>query len=245
MFLCFALLRPEPLALEQAPAAQSSKEAALSTYSTLVQVPALVRGKDGKLVFTLTADDFKLTDDGVPQKLTLEEDTGGEPLALVVVVETGGAGAREFNKFDSLVPGLGPMLGSIVGNVPHKVAVVTFDSQPTLLQGFTSSIDVAADAIESLRPDCSRQHHLEHCASPSAIHDEALRDNGAAILDSLGFAVDLLRKQPLGYRRAILLVSETLDRGSHTTLDEALRAVSDTNTAIYSIGLFESSSESS
>ena len=36
--------------------------------------------------------------------------TGGEPLALVVVIETGGAGAREFNKYDSLVPGLGPML---------------------------------------------------------------------------------------------------------------------------------------
>jgi VWFA-related protein len=243
MFLCFVLLRPGQLAFGQTPAAQPSSGAALSTYSTLVQVPALVRSKDGRLVFTLTADDFKLTDDGVPQKLILEDDTGGEPLALVVVIETGGAGAREFNKFDSLVPGLGPMLGSIVGNVPHKVAVVTFDSQPTLLQGFTSSIDVAADAIESLRPDCSRQHHLEHCASPFAIHDEALGDNGAAILDSLAFAVDLLRKQPLGYRRAILLVSETLDRGSHTTLDEALRAVSDTNTAIYSIGYSTGKSE--
>ena len=243
MFLCFVLLRPGQLAFGQAPAAQPSSGAALSTYSTLVQVPALVRSKDGKLVFTLTADDFKLTDDGVLQKLILEEDTGGEPLALVVVIETGGAGAREFNKLDSLVPGLGPMLGSIVGNVPHKVAVVTFDSQPTLLQGFTPSIDVAADAIESLRPDCSRQHHLEHCASPLAIHDEALGDNGAAILDSLGFAVDLLRKQPLGYRRAIMLVSETLDRGSHTTLDEALRAVSDTNTAIYSIGYSTGKSE--
>jgi VWFA-related protein len=232
-----------PLSCAQTIASQTP-QAALSTYSTLVQVPALVRSsKDGRLVFTLTADDFKLTDDGVPQKLSLEQDTGGEPLALVVVIETGGAGAREFNKYDSLVPGLGPMLGSIVGGVPHRIAVVTFDSQPALLQDFTPAIDVAAEAIESLRPDCTRQHHLEHCASPLAIHDEALGDNGAAILDSLAFSVDLLRKQPLGYRRAILLVSETLDRGSHTTLEEALRAVSDTNTAIYSIGYSTGKSE--
>ncbi|WP_433963937.1 VWA domain-containing protein [Tunturiibacter gelidiferens] len=232
-----------PVGFAQSSASHVSEEPALNAYSTLVQVPALVRSKDGKLVFTLTAGDFQLTDDGIPQKLTLEEDTGGEPLALVVVIETGGAGARVFNKYDSLAPGLGPMLGAIVGNVPHRVAVVTFDSQPTLLQDFTTKIDVAADAIESLQPDCTRQHHLEHCASPLAIHDVGLGDNGAAILDSLGFSVDLLRKQPVGYRRAILLISETLDRGSHTTLEEALRAVSDTNTTIYSIGFSTGKSE--
>ena len=240
---CLVLLGQAPVGFAQSAASQVTDEPALNTYSTLVQVPALVRSKDGKLVFTLTAGDFQLTDDGVPQKLTLEEDTGGEPLALVVVIETGGAGARVFNKYDSLAPGLGPMLGSIVGNVPHRVAVVTFDSQPTLLQDFTTKIDVAADAIESLRPDCTRQHHLEHCASPLAIHDVGLGDNGSAILDSLGFSVDLLRKQPVGYRRAILLISETLDRGSHTTLEEALRAVSDTNTTIYSIGFSTGKSE--
>ena len=43
-----------------------------------------------------------------------------------------------------------------------------------------------------------------------------------------------LRAQPASYRRAILLLSETIDQGSQTTLNEALRLVSDTNTAMYS-----------
>jgi VWFA-related protein len=215
----------------------------INTLSTLVLVPALVRSKAGELVFTLSADDFALTDDGIPQKLTLEQDSGGEPLALVVVIEVGGAGAREFNKYSELVPGLAPMLESVVGNVPHTVAVVTFDSQPTLLQDFTANTNVAAAAIASLRPDCTRQHHLDHCASPLAIRDVGLGDNGAAILDSLEFSVDLLRKQPTEYRRAILLISETLDRGSHSTLEDALRSISDTNTAIYSIGYSTGKSE--
>jgi VWFA-related protein len=232
-----------PLNSAQSVNPETPQASLLSTRSTLVLAPALVRNKAGDLVFTLTANDFVLTDDGVPQKLTLEQDTGGEPLALVVVIETGGAGAREFNQFSSIAPPLAPMLASIVGNVPHKVAVVAFDSQPTLLQNFTSNLDSAADTIASLTPGCTRQHHLENCASPLALHNLGLGDNGAAILDSLGFSVDLLRKQPREYRRAILLISETLDRGSHLKLEDALRAISDTNTVVYSIGYSTGKSE--
>jgi hypothetical protein len=61
--------------------ASSASQSLLSTRSTLVLVPALVRTRAGKMVFTLKADDFTLTDDGIPQKLTLEQDTGSEPLA--------------------------------------------------------------------------------------------------------------------------------------------------------------------
>ena len=226
------------------PSSQETPQASLlSTRSTLVLAPALVRNRTGDLVFTLTANDFVLTDDGVPQKLTLEQDSGGGPLALVVVIEIGGAGAREFNQFSSIAPPLAPMLASIVGNVPYKVAVVAFDSQPTLLQSFTANLDSAADVIADLTPGCSRQHHLDNCASPLAIHNLALGDNGAAILDALAFSVDLLRNQPPQYRRAVLLISETLDRGSHLTLEDALRAISDTNTVIYSIGYSTGKSE--
>ncbi|WP_260706323.1 vWA domain-containing protein [Edaphobacter flagellatus] len=94
--LTFALAAASSLAYTQEPAPQTPT---ISTQSTLVLVPALVRDKSGNLVYTLSADNFTLTDDGIPQKLHLEEDTGGEPLALVVVIEIGGAGAREFNKF--------------------------------------------------------------------------------------------------------------------------------------------------
>jgi hypothetical protein len=110
----------QPLNSTQSVAPKTPQVSLLSTRSTLVLAPALVRNKAGDLVFTLAANDFVLTDDGVPQKLTLEQDTGGEPLALVVILEIGGAGAREFNQFSSIAPPLAPMLASIVGNVPTK-----------------------------------------------------------------------------------------------------------------------------
>ena len=227
-------------AYAQAPAAPAAQ---LRTQTTVVLVPALVRDAKGEPVFTLKADDFTLTDDGIPQNLTLEQDSGGEPLALIVVIEVGGAGARQFNQYNSIAPPLAPMLESIVGNVPHKVAVVTFDSEPTLLQAFTSSIDVAADAIRGLQPRCKRQHHMENCAAPGSVHNIPLGDNGAAIFDALGYSVDLLRGQPQKYRRAILMIGETLDRGSHLTLNDALRAVTDTNTILYTIGFSTGKSE--
>jgi hypothetical protein len=59
---------------------------------------------------------------------------------------------------------------------------------------------------------------------------------GAAILDALNFGINLLRQQPPEYRRAVLLFSETIDDGSQTSFEEAIRTVDDTNTAIYSFG---------
>jgi VWFA-related protein len=181
----------------------------IRTKSTVVLVPALVRTGNGKVVFTLKADDFRVTDDGVPQQLTLDEDTGGEPLALVVAVETGGGGRERLDSYRSLDAAMTAMVGA----VPHRVAVVSFDSAPKLVRDFTPEMDAAAATLANLDAG----------------------DKGAAILDAISFSVDLLRKQPPTYRRAILLISETIDRDSQTKLDDALRAISDTNTAIYSV----------
>ena len=112
---------------------------------------------------------------------------------------------------------------AIVGGVEHRVAVVTFDSEPFLLQPFTSD------------PDHIRE----------STHNFEAGDNGAAILDALEFATDLLRPQPKQFRRAILLISETVDHGSKTTLEQSLRSTGDTNTTIYSVAFNSSRSETS
>jgi hypothetical protein len=188
----------------------------VQTQSTLVLVPALVKTKDGELVYTLSADDFRLTDNTVGQKLTMENDAGGQPLALVVVVETGGAGARQLDKFRKL----GTAIENIAGGVPHSIAIVDFDSRSELFEDFTSEDGAIETAMGGLKAG----------------------DAGSAILDALGFAVGLLQERPPQYRRAILLLSETIDHGSSMKLTDALRAISDTNTAVYSVAFSSSRS---
>src|SRR5947209_18446778 len=100
--VALAALQAGPAGSQQAP--DSTQPFVFSTQSSVVMVPALVRTRAGDVVFTLNKNDFVVTDDGVPQKLTLEQDTGSEPLALVVTVEIGGAGAREFDHLGPLAP---------------------------------------------------------------------------------------------------------------------------------------------
>lgn len=190
--------------------AQQSDEGqpTLTVRSTLVEVPVLLKTKEGNVVFGLTADDFLVTDNGVPQHLTLDQDTDSQPLALAIVVETGGAGARHLTDYRQL----DSILDALIGNVEHRVAVIGFDSVPHLLMPFTSRTADASQQLAGLNEG----------------------DEGAAILDGIASAIAQLRVQPTRYRRAILLLSETIDQGSKTTIDDALRLISDTNTAMYS-----------
>ena len=59
-------------------------------------------------------------------------------------------------------------------------------------------------------------------------------DTGAAILDALKFGIHLLQEQPPEYRHAVILFSETIDRSSEASVEDAVRAVNETNTSIYS-----------
>jgi VWFA-related protein len=187
-----------------------SSQAVLTVRSTLVQVPALVKTKAGQVMLKLTADDFLLTDNGVPQALTLDQGTDLEPLALAIVVETGGAGANHLVDYQQL----DAILDALVGGVEHRVAVIGFDSKPHLLMPFEPGTAHASQQLANLHEG----------------------DSGGAILDGAAFAVAQLQAQPARFRRAILLLSETIDHGSKTTLSEALRLISDTNTTIYSFG---------
>lgn len=208
-FILLLALTSADLCAQQSEPAQPP----LTVRTTLVMVPVLVTTKAGKVVFELTADDFLVTDNAVPQRVALDPETDSQPLALMIVVETGGAGAHHLKDYQQL----DSILDALIGNVEHRVGVVGFDSTPHLLLPFTSTTADAAKHLSSLGE-----------SDPSSF------DQGAAILDAVAFAVAQLRTQPSNYRRAILLLSETVDQGSKTTLNEALRLISDTNTAMYS-----------
>jgi VWFA-related protein len=180
----------------------------LHTTTTLVVVPTLVQTPGKELVFSLTADDFVLTDNGVPQGVTLEEENK-RPLSLVVLMQTGGDARGQFSSYAQL----DTMLASLLGEAPNEVSIVNFDSRPEAASPFTSNVAEWRDAIDN--PDVG--------------------DKGAAIFDSLEYGLDLLRKRPAGNRRAILLLSQEHDVGSKTALKDVVRDVGETNTAIYSV----------
>ncbi|NYF53539.1 VWA domain-containing protein [Tunturiibacter gelidoferens] len=180
----------------------------LHTTTTLVFVPTLVQTPDKDLVFSLRAEDFVLTDNGVQQRVTLEEQAK-RPLSLVVLMQTGGDARGQFPSYAHL----DTMIAELLGEAPNEVSIVNFDSQPEAASPFTTNVAEWGDAID---------------------HPEA-GDRGAATFDSLEYGLDLLRKRPAGNRHAILLLSQEHDVGSKMPLKEVLRELGETNTAIYSV----------
>ena len=177
--------------------------------SNLVVVPALVRNAEGNVVYSLTANDFLVLDNGVEQKIRLENDLAPQPLALVVAIQTGGNGARQ----QEYLTGLSTMIENIDGSVPAKIAVVAFGSEPSLVAEFSTNQEMIREK-------------LKH--SPSV-------GGGSAILDAVAFSLHLLEEQPIQYRKAILLISETRDHGSKMRRAEIIEAIARSNTAIYSV----------
>jgi VWFA-related protein len=192
----------------QTSAPEAAPTTTLHATTTLVVVPALVQTPARDLVYSLIADDFTLTDNGVPQKVRLEADTT-RPLSLVVLMQTGGAARSQFKNYANLET----MLAAVLGDTPNRVAIVNFDSRIEGASPFTTDIAQWRDAINHPDPG----------------------NSGAAIYDGLDFALNLLKQQPANTRRAILLISQEHDDGSKVHLKDIIRTVGETDTAVYSV----------
>ncbi len=195
---------PKPM-----PAPQSDGTT-LQVTTTEVLVPTLVEKHDGEIIYGLKPKDFIVEDNGVPQKIRVQEEMDTAPVALVVAVEEGGASVLEFDKLAKL----GPLLDVFLADPESQVALMAFDSSPHLMVDYTRSTDRINDALNHLAPG----------------------DGGAAILDTVSSAVDLLQTQPKAFRRVLLLIGEERDHGSkHTKVEQLVRKIGASDVLVLSV----------
>jgi VWFA-related protein len=166
----------------------------------VVLVPVSVTDKNGQYVDGLTARDFNLRDDGALQQITVDDfGTGLAPVSLVIAIQTSGISMPALAKIRQI----GGMIAPLVTAPRGEVAVVTFDEEIQWLQDFTREDEKIRQAVKSLKPG------------------SALR--GARMLDAIAEVADRMHSRK--GRKMLLLISETRDRGSKTTVQEALDAV--------------------
>jgi VWFA-related protein len=180
----------------------------IKSTSMLVIVPTLVRSHSGQLVAGLSGSDFRLTDNGIEQKVQLAQ-AESEPLAMVVLMQTGGVASSWFPIYSKLDSAIEDLLGGSM----HNVALVTFGSRPDQIWAFPPS----SDAL---------YYFLTHPKGG---------DEGAAIMDAVKCAIDLLQEQPSNFRRIILLLSQAKDAGSRTRGEDLLRKLAESGTTIHSL----------
>ncbi len=173
-------------------------------------VPTLVEKKDGSVLYGLTQKDFVVEDNGVPQKVHVDDDLDSQPISIVIAVEKGGTSLLQFQK----IARLGPLLDLFLGDGFGAAALVTFDSQPQLVEDFTSKTGTISRELKNIEPG----------------------DGGAAILDAVRFSVDLLEEQPTDRRRILLLISESRDHGSKKTqAKELVERIGTSNTLVLAL----------
>jgi VWFA-related protein len=190
----------------------------LRVTTTEVLVPTLVEKKDGGILYGLKPDDFILEDNGVAQKIRVQEEMDTAPVALVVAVEEGGASVLEFDKLAKL----GPLLDLFLVDPRSQVALVGFDSVPHLLHDYTHSADEIDSQLRQLQPG----------------------NGGAAILDTVNYGVSLLETQPEDFRRVLLLISEKRDHGSkHTRPEQLIRRIGESDVLVLSVSFSPSEAE--
>ena len=184
--------------------------------SLLVNTPVTVRNASGQMVHNLQASDFRILDNGVPQKIT-HFDLGGDPISLVVVVETS-------SRIAPILPEIrksGILISQTVMGPTGEAAVLGFDSRIAKLQDFDDSTDALENTLSTLQEG-----------------DESVR-----LFDAMSKAVEMLKQRPevsatdLGKRRVMLVLSEAHDSGSEEKLGEVLRRAQLANVAIYTVGI--------
>ncbi|HEY1896957.1 MAG TPA: VWA domain-containing protein [Terracidiphilus sp.] len=175
-----------------------------------VLVPTLVEKHGGGIVYGLKGDDFVLEDNGVPQKVHVQEEMDTAPVSLVVAVEQGGMSVLEFDK----VAKLGPLLDLFLSDPRSQAALVGFDSEPHLVRDYTHSTEDMNQALKTMEPG----------------------DGGDAILDTISYAVDLLESQPKEFRRVLLLISEERDHGSkHTKVEQVIQKIGQSDVLVLTV----------
>lgn len=198
-------------------------QAKLKVRVALVNMPVTVRDSKGDMVHDLDAKDFRITDNGVEQKIS-HFDLGGDALSVVILIETS-------SRIDPILPEIrktGILFTQTVMSSEGEGAVVGFNDAVDKLQDFTND----GDSIENVMT------HLQTGTS------------GSKLYDAMAVGVEMLSgrlPQPTadkpGKRRVMLVLSETVDAGSEAKLGEVLRKAQLANVTIYSVGLSTTRSE--
>jgi VWFA-related protein len=182
--------------------------ARIRVQSNLVVAPVTVMDRSGNLIEDLSQSDFRVFDNGVPQRITQFE-LATQPVALVIVVQTN-------DSVDPLLYQVRPVGSEFSGLLVGQrgvAAVISFADRIKVLQNFTN------DPL-ALRAAMS---HLVATGSKARLNDALAR------------AILMLSERPAAERRVIIVFSEGYDRGSETNKQEIVQAAADADVTIYGV----------
>ena len=182
--------------------------------SNVVTVDVSVLDNKGRFIPNIPKGNFRIMEDGVPQKLT-NFSMGEAPITIAMVIEFS-------NLFQSYYGSgwfqtLQASYGFVQTLKPEDyVAVVAYDMKPEILSDFTADRSKTQEALARLRI--------------AAFHEANLFD---AVTDTAN------RMQAIEGRKAILLIASGIDTFSKQTFDQCRKKLQEYGVPIYVFGLLQ------
>ena len=192
-----------------------SPDHTITTSVAVVVAPTTVRKKSGEFIKDLEVKDFAVYDNDKLQKVT--GDLRDAPFSLVVAIQR----SADMTGLLPKVQRIGLALMDLVVGQDGEIAVIGFDHSVQVNQDFVSDSDKVCEAIMKLRTG-SYSH---------------------AAIDAVMESVRMLQNRPRERRRAVLVISEKWDKGSHASLHEALTEAQLANVTVYSLNVSTAAAE--
>ena len=215
---------------------------ALKSKTNEVTLPVTVRDKKGALVTNLEKDAFSVTEEGRPQAVTSVTSDAKGPFRVGLLVETDHAmsGAIETERkaaeklVDLMLPAQAAESKPVDAN--NQAFLIHFDREVELLEDFTDSRDKLHRELDEMSPSRQAQNDTqgpETTGDERGDHQHGNR-NGNQLYDAIFLASDEVMA-PKDGRKALIVFSDGVDRGSKDRMNEALDAAEKAHTPIYTI----------
>ena len=223
------LLAALPVVCQQAPP--------ITVNVSAVNLLATVRDKHGNIVRNLSKDDFTLEQDGKPQPITYFAKESDLPLTLGLLVDTS---LSQRQVLDQERAASRTFLDRVLREDKDKAFLIHFDHEVELVQDLTSSRQKLLAAIDQLHTPQFSQSSSGGGSSGGSSGGDGRGSHGhghgggTLLYDSVYLASDELMKKQQG-RKALVILTDGVDRGSKESLHEALEAALRADTLIYCI----------
>ncbi|HEX8557804.1 MAG TPA: VWA domain-containing protein [Pyrinomonadaceae bacterium] len=188
--------------------------------------------KKRRFVNTLRAEDIRLLEDGVEQRVTSFERETEAPLSLVLLVDTSASQEKVLKDEQEAAAAF---VRSVLRPALDTAAVLSFTGLVRLEHPPTSDSARLLSAIESLRVRFTEKS--PECQDLDAPADVRLRCL-TGVWDAVVVSVrEVLAKTPERTRRAVILLSDGDDTSSRVRLYQAAEFAVRHNAVVYSVGI--------
>ncbi len=187
--------------------AQEKADEIIKVETRLVSVPVIVSDRNGRYVPNLTASDFTVLQDGVPQSIEFFA-ASQEPLTIALLIDTSQSTRPVLGDIKDSARSFIKLLGPL-----DRGTIVSFDYDTHILSPLTSDQELLKKAIKQ--------------AEIPEYFGTALRDA----------AYDTITRSFAGIkgRKAVIILTDGKDAGSRITSRDLLYALEESDTLVYTV----------